>query len=64
MAAQRADTEKLRQLREAISRDAAELRERVRQTRRTLMRSADEVGSAGREAWQILGLLLRRRLRE
>lgn len=64
MVAQRVDTEKLKQLREAISRDAGELRERFRQTRGTLLRSAEEVGSAGREVWQILGLMLRRRLRE
>jgi hypothetical protein len=64
MAAQRVDTEKLRQLREAISSDAGELRERLRRTRHTLLRSADDVGSAGREVWQILGLMLRRRLRE
>lgn len=64
MVAQRVDTEKLKQLREAISRDAGELRERFRQTRGSLLRNAEDVSSAGREVWQILGLMLRRRLRE
>jgi hypothetical protein len=61
LATQRADYEKLNELRREISRDAGELRQRWQQTRSTFQRGAVEVGSVGREVWQLLWLTLRRR---